>query len=125
MMLASSERLVCDVRKRRLQFLSNSHSATGRIIPSLKLTFTGSTQNLGQLLNSKVLMGIFSQTTGSTCEFWVQPVGSIFHHGRCFPPVLARHRGTSSAWCPSTHKLLSHKHPRDNLVYCKKENHCN
>jgi hypothetical protein len=29
-------------------------------------------------VNSKALIGIFSQTAGSTCEFWVNPVNFTF-----------------------------------------------
>jgi hypothetical protein len=39
------------------------------------LNFTGLTQNL---VNSKALIEIFSQTAGSTCEFWVNPVNFTF-----------------------------------------------
>jgi hypothetical protein len=37
----------------------------------MNLKFTGLTQIW---VNSKALMGISSQTAGSTCEFWVNPV---------------------------------------------------
>ena len=39
---------------------------------TINLKFTGLTQNLGQL--DTALIGIFSQTAGSACEFWVNPV---------------------------------------------------
>jgi hypothetical protein len=49
---------------------------TKRLYAMLNLKFTGLTQNLGQLQQS--LIGIFSQTAGSTCEFWVNPVNYTF-----------------------------------------------
>ena len=39
---------------------------------TINLKFTGLTQNLGQL--DTALIGIFSQTAGLACEFWVNPV---------------------------------------------------
>ena len=44
------------------------------------LNFTGLTQNL---VNSKALKGIFSQTAGSTCEFWVNLVSFLPYCRNC------------------------------------------
>jgi hypothetical protein len=47
----------------------------GRAGSDPNLKFTGLTQNLGQLYEA--LIGIFTQTAGSTCAFWVSPVNFI------------------------------------------------
>ena len=42
-------------------------------------------------VNSEALIGIFSQTAGSTCEFWVNPVNFTFRHDGGRPRGDARH----------------------------------
>jgi hypothetical protein len=44
------------------------------------LEFTGLTQIW---VNSKALIGMFSQTDGSTCEFWVNPVNFTLQVSYC------------------------------------------
>jgi hypothetical protein len=45
--------------------------------------------------NSEALTWVFSQTAGSTCEFWVNPVNSTFRHA--LPPPARRERAASGA----------------------------
>jgi hypothetical protein len=50
--------------------------------------------------NSKALIGIFSQTAGSTCEFWVNPVdftlASLGTHAQVFCAAV----GAAPIPCP-------------------------
>ena len=57
------------VRRNLVNFIGDSHT-------KYKVKFTGLTQTLGQL--QQPLIGILSQTAGSTGKFWVSPVNFRF-----------------------------------------------
>jgi hypothetical protein len=71
-------------------FARASSSTRGGRRPTFRLKFTlkftGLTQN--RWVNSKALVGIFSQTSGSTCEFWVNPVDFTFRWPSPAPRAL-------------------------------------
>jgi hypothetical protein len=88
------------------------------------LKFTGLTQNM---VNSKALIGIFSQTAGSTCNLWVNPVDFTFAFGPGAPAAfrassVCRSHGGEAPPRRATYACMCARqvvHPRPSTVCAK------